>query len=176
MAVFGEIPRGAEDFGAYVLTADVPGTKVDVPGIRSVSVNVSSDSDTLQGDNSTIATVRNPKELTGDIEIGRINLAGLAAMAGGTVATTGTSPNGVTALDELASVAAKYFQGKVNTYSQDASGSGYTITLNKCLITDGPNETLEVEAWDTPTLGYTGIALAGSLLKRQNFETYTALA
>ena len=66
---YGEIPRGLEDLGGYVLSAsDVPGTKVDGPGARGLNWTIESDSDQLEGDNSIIAVVRNPKRLTGSVE------------------------------------------------------------------------------------------------------------
>jgi hypothetical protein len=173
---FGEIPRGIEDLGVYPLTADVAGSKVDVPGARSLAFNVESDSDELHGDNAVIAIVRNAAKLTGTIEVGRTNLAALAVMLGGTAATSGSTPNSITALDQSATAGSIYFQAQGQTYSQDATGSGYRVTLNKLLVTGGPNETLAVDEWSTPSLDFEGIAISGALLKRQNYETYTALA
>jgi hypothetical protein len=159
-----------------VLTGDTPGTPVVAPGIRGLSFTVESDSDTLEGDNQVIATVRNPKSLTGSIELGRINLAAMAAMLGGTVASSGSTPNTILALDESSAAGSQYFQVRGNTHSQDSSGSGYRVTLNKVQVTSGPDESLTVNEWNTPTLDFTGVAISGVLLKRQGYETYTALA
>jgi hypothetical protein len=176
VALYGEIPRGLDQMDVAVLTGDTPGTPVVVPGIRGLSFTVESDSDTLEGDNQVIATVRNPKSLTGSIEIGRINLAGMAAMLGGTVASSGSTPNTILALDESSAAGSQYFQVRGNTHSQDSSGSGYRVTLNKVQVTSGPDESLTVNEWNTPTLDFTGVAISGVLLKRQGYETYTALA
>jgi hypothetical protein len=173
---FGEIGRGAEDAKVAVLTGDTPGSNIDVPGIRSVSWNVESDSDEFEGDNSVIATVRNPKTLTGSIEVARMNLAAFAAMTGGTAATSGSTPNQIIALDESASAVTQYYQLIGQTYSQDTSGSGYRVTLNKLLTTSGPDESLTVNEWSSPTLDFTGVARGGNLLRRQNYETYTPIA
>lgn len=172
---FGEIPRGLEDLKVAVLTADTPGSSVDVPGARSLTWNVESDSDDLEGDNAVIATVRNPKSLTGSVEIGRINLAALAAMAGGTVGTSGTTPNVIQTLNESSASATVYFQATGQAPSQDSSGSAYRALLKKLLVTSGPNESMTVNEWSTPTLDFTGVAISGVLLTRSNYETSAAL-
>jgi len=173
---YGEVPRGIEDIKAYVLnSSDVPGAAVDGPGARNLNWTIESDSDQLEGDNSIIAVVRNPKRLTGSVEVGRTNLAFFAAVVGGTVATSGSTPNGVTTLDESASAGSRYTQIKGNTYSQDASGSGYEVTLKKLLVTGGPTETLAVGEWSTPGFDFEGSAVSGVLLTRKNYETYTPL-
>lgn len=172
---YGEIPRGLEDLAAYILTADVAGTKVDGPGARNLNFTIESDSDQLEGDNSIIAVVRNPKRLTGSVEVGRTNLAFFQTVVGGTATTSGSSPNTIISLDESASAGNRYFQLKANTYSQDVSGTGYEVTLKKLLVTGGPTETLAVGEWSTPAFDFQGSAISGVLLTRKNYETYTAL-
>ena len=159
-----------------MLTGDTPGSNIAVPGIRGLNFTVESDSDTLEGDNAVIATVRNPKELTGSIELGRINLAGMAAMVGGTASSAGSTPNVIITLAESSSSSTQYFQAQGNTYSQDATGSGYRVILKKLLVTSGPDESLTVNEWNTPTLDFTGIAISNVLLERKGYETYVALA
>ena len=176
MALFGEIPRGLQQLSVNVLTADTPGANVAVPGSRGLSFTVESDSDTLEGDNSVIATVRNPKSLTGSIELGRINLAAMAAMVGGIVGSTGSTPAVILTLDESSSSATNYFQAVGNTFSQDSSASGYRVTLKKLLVTSGPDESMTVNEWNTPTLDFTGVAISGVLLSRSGYETYVALS
>ena len=175
-AVYGEIPRGLEDMAGYILTGDVAGVKVDAPGARNLTCTIESDSDQLEGDNSVIAIVRNPKRLTGSAEVGRTNLAFFSTILGGTATTGGSSPNTILTLDETASAGSRYFQLKGNTYSQDSSGSGYELLLKKCLVTSGPTETLAVGEWSTPTFDFEGSAISGVLLTRKNLETYAPLA
>lgn len=176
MALFSEIPRGLDQLFVNVLTGDTPGANIAVPGVRGLSFNIESDSDTLEGDNTVIATVRNPKSLTGSIELGRINLAALAAMVGGTPGSSGSTPNVILTLDETSAAGTNYFQAQGNTHSQDASNSGYRAILKKLLVTSGPNESLTVNEWNTPTLDFNGVAIAGILMSRKGYETYVALA
>lgn len=172
MTAGGEIPRGLADLAVYPL----PGlTKVDVPGIRSLSFTVESDSDQLEGDNSVIAVVRNPKSLSGSIELGQINLAALAAMVGGTVVGGGTGTDETLTLDESSAAPALYFRCLGQAYSQDVNGTGYRVDLKKLLVVSGPDETLGVNDWNTPTLNFEGVADGGVLLSRIQYETYAAL-
>lgn len=176
MALWGEIPRGLEDLKVAVLSSDTPGSNIDAPGARGFTVGVTSDSDQLEGDNAVIAVVRNPKVLSGDIEIGRLNLAALAAMVGGSATTSGSDPNQIITLNESASAAAQYFQAIGNTYSQDSSGSGYRLTGKKLLVVDGPNESMTVNEWSTPTLSFEGVGISGVLLTRANYQTFAAVS
>lgn len=165
-----EIARGLADLQVAPLTGagDTPGTWVDVPGARSLSFNVESDSDELEGDNEIIAKVRNPKSLTGSIEIGRINLAALAVMLGGQVETGGVS--GVTKLDELAGSDISFYAIAGQAPGVDVSGSAYRVVIPKALTTSGLDETMEVNAWNTPTLDFEGLAVDGVLLTREQYE------
>lgn len=178
MPNYGEIPRGLDDLAVFVLDASGdPGTKVDVPGAQSLEWSVESDSDELRGDNQAIALVRNPKTVSGTIRVAKINLTAIAAMVGGTVSTTGTTPNEIMALEETSAAPARYFQVVGQASSADTNGSAYRVTIYKCLVTGGPNETLTIDEWSTPEFEFEAIANdAGSLLLRQNYQTLAAIA
>lgn len=172
---FGEIPRGIEDMWIALVTGDTPGTWVDVPGIRSLEVSISTDSDRLEGDNRVIAVSPGTKELTGSIELGQINLAALAVMKGGTVATTGTTPNVVNSLEESDTVISRYFAIQAAAPSADASGSEYQIEIKKAAAVSGLDETLSVNEWNTPTIDFEGVGVSGVLLERRQYETAIGL-
>lgn len=174
---YGQIPRGLDDLKVYVLTADTPGSAVDVPGAQSLEWSVESDSDELRGDNVAIALVRNPKTVSGTIRIARIDLSAIAAMVGGTVVTAGTTPNETKALEESSAAPARYFQIIGQAGSQDANGSAYRITIYKALVTGGPNESLTIDEWSTPEFEFEAIAnTSGNLLQRKNYETAVAVS
>ena len=178
MAGFGEIPRGLDDLAVYVLDAtDTPGTKVDVPGAQSLEWSVESDSDELRGDNQAIALVRNPKTVSGTIRVARINLGAMVAMVGGTVVVTASGmANEVQSLEETSAAPARYFQIVGQATSADANGSAYRVTIYKCLVTGGPNETLTIDEWSTPEFEFESIAISnGDLLKRANYKTATPI-
>lgn len=172
-----EIPRGLADLQVAPLTgsAFTLGAWVDVPGARSLAFAISSDSDELEGDNKIIAKARNPKSLTGSIEIGQINLAALAVMLGGEAETTGTAPAAVTKLEEADGVTNAYYRICGQAPGVDAEGSAYRATILRAITTSGLDETMEVNAWNTPSLDFEGLAHNGVLLVREQFETEVAL-
>ena len=177
MPNFGEIPRGLDDLKCNVLTGETPGASVDIPGAQALEWNVESDSDELRGDNQAIAVVRNPKTVTGSIRIAKINLTALAALVGGTVATSGSTPNQITSLEESSAAPTRYIQLVGQANSADSNNSAYRITIYKALITGGPNESMSEGEWSTPTMDFQAVAIAsGNLLKRQNYETAVAIA
>jgi hypothetical protein len=171
---YAEIARGLGDLQVAPLTgADVVGSWVDVPGSRSLAFNVTSDSDELEGDNSIIAKVRNPKSLSGSIEIGQINLAALAVILGGEVETDGVEA--ITRLKESAGVGTSFYRVAGQAPGVDVEGSAYRATILKALTTSGLDETMEVNAWNTPSLDFEGLASGGVLLIREQFEVEEAL-
>ena len=173
-----EIARGLGDLQVAPLTGanDTLGAWVDVPGSRSLAFNVESDMDELEGDNDIIAKVRQPKSLSGSIELGRINLAALAVMLGGQVETTGVTPNAVTKLAESAGSDVSYYRIAGQAPGVDVAGSAYRVTIQKALTTSGLDETMEVNSWNTPGLDFEGLAVGGILLVREQYETQTQIA
>lgn len=176
---YGEIPRGLADLQVAPLTGETPGTWVDVPGARTLSFNTESDSDELEGDNTVIAKVRNPKSLSGSIEIGKINLAALAVMLGGAVTTDGDTPNEITELDELDTTDVAYYAIAGQAPGVDAAGSAYRVLIHKALTTSGLDESMTVNDWNTPTLDFEALSVMKDgdkvLLTRQQYETAVAL-
>ena len=171
-----EIARGLADLQVAPITgADVVGTWVDVPGARSLSFNVESDSDELEGDNGIIAKVRNPKSLSGSIEIGKINLAALAVLLGGAVETSGTGATAVSELEEEAGTSVSYYQLAGQAPGVDVEGSAYRVTIKKALTPSGLDETLEVNSWTTPSLDFEGLPIGGVLLARAQYAVEVAL-
>lgn len=173
----GEIPRGIDDMKINVLDgAGSPGSTVDVPGIRALNFNIESDSDELEGDNTTIAIARDSKRVTGSVELGKMNLAALGAFTGNSTSTSGTTPNQIIILEEASAAPTQYLQIRGQAPSRDATGSGYRVTIYKALVTSGPDESMTVKEWSTPTLDFEGSENASAkLLKRENYETETAM-
>lgn len=172
---YGEIPRGLSDLQVAPLTGNTPGTWVDVPGIRTLSFNMDADSDELEGSNQVIAKVMNPPSLTGSIELGRLNPAALAVLLNGSAETDGTTPNAVTTLDQTNEANMSYIQIAGQAPSADLEGSAYRVILMKVLTTGGPDESLSVNAWNTPTINFEGLDIDGVAIRRQWYETEAAL-
>lgn len=164
-----EIARGLADLQVAPLTGGTVGAWVDVPGARSLSFNTESESDELEGDNEVIAKVRNAPSLSGSIELGRINLAALAVILGGSVETSGVAPATVTKLNQSGSVDMTFFTIAGQAPGVDTAGSAYRVTIPKALATSGPDETMEVNAWNTPGIDFEGLALDGVLVTREQY-------
>ena len=168
---YGEVGRGIDDLKVAVLTADTPGAMVDVPGAQQFSLNVVSETDEVKGDNTVIAKVRGAKSLEGTIGIARINLAALAAMIGGTPGTSGSTPNIILSLNESDTPISRFFQAIGQTTSWDAGGSGYRLLAKKLSVAGGPDESMTIDEFNTPTLDVEGTGISGVLLVRYNQET-----
>jgi len=177
MPTFGEIPYGLEDCKVAPITGtSTVGTLVDVPGVRSVSFNVEADSDELEGDNQVISKVRKAPSLSGSVELGKINLAAIAVLRGVTASTTGSTPNSITTIQEPDTASNAWFQLVGQAPDTESTGSAYRVTLNKLISTSGPDETMEVNSWNTPTIDFEGVGIGGYLLKREQYETKTAIS
>ena len=166
-----EIARGIQDVKVYVLTGETPGSAVDFPGVQALEWSVESDSEELRGDNEVIAVVRSAKTVTGTLRGARMNLAATAALVGGTVATSGVTPDEITSLEESSAAANRYVQIVGQTPGVD--GGAYRVTIYKALVTGGPNESLSEGEWNTPEFEFSAVALdsSGMVLKREQFET-----
>lgn len=177
----GAAPRGLDDLKIVALDSSdeppiVDTNLIDVPGIRALNFNVESDSDELEGDNTTIAIARDAKRVTGSVELGLMNLQALAGFTGGTVVSSGTTPNRIAYLEEEAQQATQYIQIMGQSPDRRTSGAAYRVTIYKALVTSGPDESLTVNEWSTPTLDFEGTENPdGMLLRRTHYETPVAI-
>lgn len=177
MAAYGEIARGLNDLAVYVLGgADSPGSKVDVPGVRTLDFSTDADSDSLEGDDTMLAVAYGPKSGSGSMEMGKTNMTARAAMLGGTVSTSGTTPNEVSSWEEPGGANTIWVQIKAQALSVDTSGSAYEITIHKAKA-GSASESLGQGAWNTPSLDFEFVPNAsGKFITRKQQETRVALA
>lgn len=175
MANYAEMSRGIADLKIYVLTGDTPGSAIDVPGVQALEWSVESDSEELRGDNQVLAVVRDAKTLTGTIRTAMTNLDAMAAMIGGTVTSTGTTPNVVDTLEVGAASDAKYI--KIVGQTPGLGGGAYRVTIHKALVTSGPGGSLADGEFSIPEFEFSAAASAsGNLMSHAQYETLTAIA
>lgn len=129
---FGELPFGCRDCKIWTFGAAL-GAYVDVPRIRTVEVNVTRDSTTLEGDDVKVATHTFAKGLDGSIEAGGINTAVLEILEGG----DSTTAAGVTTYVVLGDQVETYFKLEAQMYADD--GGDFHFTAWKIKATNGPN-------------------------------------
>lgn len=92
---FGQYPFGLTDIKVFPLTGDTPGAAVQVPAGRVLEVTPTEDQVPLTGYNGTVATDVTATQADVTLEHGGISLELLAAITGGTIVTTGITPNQV---------------------------------------------------------------------------------
>jgi hypothetical protein len=91
------IPFGLRDVKLTPLGADgaTPGSPVDLPVSRTLSFSETEEFEELRGDDAVQASHGSGPTVEWELESGGISLEAYAVMAGGTVTTTGVSPNEV---------------------------------------------------------------------------------
>jgi hypothetical protein len=174
---FGEVGRGLADLAVYPLSgADVLGTKVDFPGARVLDYSTESDSDTIGGDDATLAVAYGAKTGSGNVQSARANLTAIAAMLGLTATASGTTPNQTVTLIETSAATQGYVAIKGQTSGADTAGSAFQVTIHKAKV-GGIAETLEFEAWHVPQINFEFIDnVTPAMITRVLQETKIALA
>lgn len=137
MSAFAQLPFGCRDCKITPWNGSTLGTSVDFPRIRTVELSVTSDSTDLDGDDVRVATHSFAKGTEGSIEAGGINAAALVVLEGGTVTTSGTTPNRVSTYIVKGTDNQLYFKLEAQMYGDD-SGDIHFIGW-KLKAVNGPN-------------------------------------
>lgn len=129
-------PFGLRDVKITPLGADgsTPGTAVDLPAARTFSFAEAEDYEQLRGDDKLIAERGSGPRVEWELESGGISLEAYAAIAGGTITTSGTTPNVKKTYNKKTSDARPYF--KVAGQAMSDSGGDFHGVVYKCRATD----------------------------------------
>src|SRR4051794_6860410 len=92
---FTPLPYGLRDVRLYPLTAETPGAGVDLPNGRTLTFAEAESFDELRGDDGLVAVHGKGPSVDWELEEGGISLAAVQVIYGGTITTTGTTPNQV---------------------------------------------------------------------------------
>lgn len=148
------------------VTADTSGgtttyaTVIDVPGIKSIGISGDINSVELRGDGQRIDQASKLGGLSLTFEFAKASLDIFAAIAGGTVLDSGTTPNQKAVWSLLGTDSLNYFKFEAQTKGVDTlTGDGH-ILLPKLILTSFPSlgyadedyQTFSVEAAAMPTL------------------------
>ena len=150
---YGEIPFGLRD---VKLTPLPSGTGADLPRVRSVEVSLTSDNTELTGDDTTVAVRVFNLRVEGSIEAGGINPAAVAIMVGGTVTSTGSTPNAKKTIAIGSATNAGYFKLEGQVIADD--GGDFHILVYKAKVTTGPTWTFTGGEFTLTTADFTGVA------------------
>lgn len=135
----GEIPYSITDCKVYPYSAGSPGSAKDVPGIRRVEISAQIEEAEHRGDNSVLAVAASISSFDLTLEVGRMNLEAVAALAGGAVTTAGTTPNQSRTLTRKSTDVVADYQIKAASPSKTSDGGTAVIVLPRCQWVGGPS-------------------------------------
>jgi hypothetical protein len=130
------MPFGLRDVKVTPLGADgsTPGSSVDLPSAQTFSFAEAADNEVLRGDDVQKASHETNLHVEWSLEAGGISLEAYVIMAGGTVTSTGVTPNVVKTYTKLATQTRPYF--KVEGQAINDNGGDMHGLVYKCKATD----------------------------------------
>ena len=129
------LPYGLRDVKLTPVNADgTYGTMVDLPNARTFSFAEAEEFTELRGDDQLIAVRGQGAEINWSLEGGGISLEAWAAMAGGTVSESGTTPNIIKTFSKVATDTRPYFLVEGQAISD--SGGDFHAKLYKARTSD----------------------------------------
>lgn len=144
------------------LTADVDGgsttyaTAVDVPGIRSVSLDGDINTVELRGDQTLLDSDSTLNSITVNFEYAKLSLDVLAVMLGGAAADTGSGSVDVSTWSLLGTdTLFPTFKFEAQVVSTDNPGGDLHIVLYKCKLSDFPEVGTALDDYQTFTAAAT---------------------
>ncbi len=128
------LPYGARDLKIYPLTGETPAaTGIDLPNIQTLSFSEAEDFEELRGDDGVVAVHGRGASCDWNLSAGGLNFEAMAAMYGGTVTSTGTTPAIVKTWTKKGKDVRPYFQFKGQAISD--SGGDVVVTMKKARCT-----------------------------------------
>jgi hypothetical protein len=135
------------------------GASVDLPNSRTLTFAEAEEFEELRGDDSLVATHGSGPQVEWELEGGGVSFEAVAAMYGGTVSTTGSTPNQVKTLRKLVTDVRPYF--KIEGQSISDSGGDFHIVIYRAKATD--NLTGELTEGSFFLTGASGVGLKSLL-------------
>ena len=176
---------GTKDAKVAKMSADPAGgtatyaTALDVPGMKTVRIEGDVETKRLRGDHQLLDQESILQNIKVTFGYAKLSLDVQAAMVGGTVADSGTTPNQIAEWELLGTdPALNYFKFESQVFGVDSVGGTGNLTLWKCKLTAFPPlgsaeedyNTFEVSAEATPRLA------DSKWIRVQLLETAVALA
>lgn len=138
MALDNALPYGLRDTKVtpYTTAASniLASASVDAPNARTMSFSEAEDFEELRGDDKVIALRGKGATVEWEMEHGGISLAAYQAMAGGTITTSGVTPNQVTTYSKKVTDVRPYFKAEGQAISDD--GGDFHTILYRCRASD----------------------------------------
>jgi hypothetical protein len=164
LGTHGEIPYSITDAKVYPYSGGSAGAAKDVPGIRRVEISAQVEEAEHRGDNTVLAVAASISSFDLTVEVGQQNLDAIAAMAGGTVTTSGTTPNQTRTLSRTVSNSPADFALKATAPSKSADGGSVVLELPRCQWVGGPNLSLADNEFPATEISARAVADGSSVL------------
>lgn len=152
------LPYGIRDTKVTAYTtaaATTLGTSTDYPNARTMSFSEAEEYEELRGDDKVIAIRGKGPQVEWEMEHGGISLGAYKDINGGTLETTGVTPNVVTTYRKLVTDVRPYFKAEGQAISD--SGGDFHAVLWRCRASGGvEGELADGAFWLT---GASGLAL-----------------
>lgn len=169
------LPYGMRDVKVTPYSdAGVLGTAVDLPAMQTMSFGESEEFSELRGDDELKAVRGRGAVVNWDLEAGGISLEAWAVLAGGTVASTGTTPSQIKSLAKDSGDVRPYFKAEGQAIS-DSGGDFHAIIYKARANGDIEGELADGEFWVTSCSGIGLPDATGQLYKLVQNETATAI-
>ena len=143
LATQGSLPYSIMDAKAFPYAAGVPGSPVDLPGIRRIEMEAQIEETEHRGDNQILAVAASFSSVDLTLEIGEMNLDAIAATSGGVVATEGDTPDQIRTLTRSSDDNLADYQVKAKTNSRSVDGGATWLTYPRCQWVGGPSYSME---------------------------------
>jgi hypothetical protein len=132
------LPFGIRDIKITPYTDDtatvLAGASIDLPNARTLTFAEAEEFEELRGDDSLVATHGAGPQVEWELAGGGVSLEVVAAMYGGTVGTTGVTPNQIKTLSKLVTQSRPYFKCEGQAISD--SGGDLHCVIYRCKATD----------------------------------------
>ncbi len=132
-----QLPYGLRDCKVTAYTdgsaTTLAASSTDLPNARTFSFDASTASEELRGDDTLVAIHENGEDVDWSLEGGGLDFAACKVMFGGTITTTGVSPNTKKTWSKLVTDPRPYF--KIEGQAISDSGGDVHCVLDRCKST-----------------------------------------
>jgi hypothetical protein len=150
------LPYGLRDIKVATLDGTgVKGTLVDLPNAQTLEFQETTSEQTLRGDDAVVAKRVTVEDVEWSLEAGGIKFEAMVVVAGGTIATTGVTPNVVKTWYRLGTDAYPDFY--MSGLALSESGGSHTTKIHRAKASQITGTHADQEFWVTGAEG-TGIA------------------
>lgn len=150
------LPYGLRDVKVCTLdSAGVKGTLVDLPNAQTLEFQEETESQELRGDDAVVATRTTVSSVSWTLEAGGIAFEAMTVIAGGTVSSSGTTPNVVKSWVRMGTDSYPDFY--ISGLAMSESGGDHVTKIHRAKATQISGSHTDQEFWVSHAEG-TGIA------------------